>query len=452
MTAPTEYRYPAGNVLYRRLNRSFACIVRGEGCWLFDSQGKRYLDACGGALVNSIGHGVPEIARAIGDQAGKIAYVNGTAFTSAPVERLAEELAALSAPGLDKTLFMCSGADAVEGALKLARQYWVDSGKAEKHKIIALHPAYHGSSLLALSASGRQHYRALFKDWLVDVRTVPAPYAYRCDCRGEAADCPSCSGSVVEEAIREEGPHRVAAFIAEPIGGSSTGATVPRPEYFRRIREICDLHQVLLIADEVMVGAGRTGTWSALEPYGVSPDFQIFGKGLSGGYAPLSALVTSSRIVDVFLGQRGMPLHNQTFSQFAVSCSAGLAVIRYLKEHDLIQRCARMGRLLHERLAALLEHPNVGDVRGRGLLAAVEFVADKESGRPFRREQRMVERFTESALAAGLVVWPSSGMVDGVNGDLVMIGPPFIINEEEIEELLGRFAIALEATLKNLEH
>jgi hypothetical protein len=444
-------RYPAGHVLYRRLKRSYPRIARGEGCWLYDDNGKRYFDACGGAFVTSLGHGNAEVARAVGEQAARLAYVNGTAFTHDPVEDLAAELAGLSAEGLDKILFLCNGSDAVEAALKIARQFWAESGRPEKQKIVALAPSYHGNTLLAMSASARPQYKALFQDWLIDVRTVPAPYPYRCSCRGKNEDCPACSGRALEEVLLREGPGTVAAFIAEPVGGSSTGASVPRPDYWNRIRKICDKYEVLFIADEILVGAGRTGTWSALEPYGIVPDFQIYGKGITGGYAPLSAMATSRRILDVLANGSGAPLHNQTFSQYPVSCAAGLAAIRFVKAKGLVERCAHMGDILHERLDDLSEHPHVGDVRGRGLLAGIELVEDKASRKPFDRDLRMAETFAEAAQEVGLVVWPNSGQADGTNGDLVLIGPPFIITEDEISELVRLFKIALDAATTTVE-
>ena len=447
-TSQTELRYPQSSVLYRRLKRSFPRIVRGEGCWLYDDAGKRYLDGCGGALVASLGHGAADIAKAMGEQAARVAYVNGTVFTSEPVEQMAAELAALNPPGLDKSMFLCNGGDAIEAALKMARQYWAETGRPQKRKIIALEPSYHGNTLLAMSVSARPHYRKIFKDWLVEVATIPAPYAYRCACKGEAAECPACSGKALEEAIRKEGPETVAAFIAEPVGGSSTGAAVPRPEYFRNVRDICDRHEVLLVADEVMAGAGRTGAWSAIGSFGVSPDFLTLGKGITGGYAPLSALVTTRRIADAIARGSGAPLHNQTFSQHAVSCAAGVAALRRLREDKLVERCAKMGAVLHARLRELLELPNVGDVRGRGLFAGIEFVQDKASRAPFARRHRFCETFADAALAAGLIVWPNSGMADGENGDLVLIGPPFAVSEDEISELVRLLRLALEATRK----
>jgi adenosylmethionine-8-amino-7-oxononanoate aminotransferase len=450
MSSGADTGYPDGQVLYRRLNKRYPRIVRAEGCWLTDDAGMRYLDACSGALVTNLGHGNAAVARAIGEQAARLAYVNGTAFTHDAVEELAAEVAALSAEGLDRTLFLCNGGDAVEAALKIARQYWAESGRPEKRKIVALTPSYHGNTLLALSVSARPGYRDLFRDWLVEVERAPAPYPYRCPCRGESEECPACSGSAVEEAFLRAGPETVAAFIAEPVGGISTGASVPRPDYWKRVRESCDRHEVLFVADEVLVGAGRTGSWSALEPYGVAPDFQIFGKGISGGYAPLSAMVTSRRILDVLAAGSGAPLHNQTFSHFPVSCAAGLATLRELKAQGLVARCASIGKVLFQRLAELLEHPHVGDIRGRGLLAGIEFVEDKASRKPFDRSLRMAETLAETAQQVGLVVWPHGGQVEGAGGDLILVGPPFIISEDEISELVARLRKALDLTLEKL--
>ncbi len=452
MPPDAEYRYPSGHVLYRRLAKSFPRIVRGEGCWLYDDAGKRYLDASSGALVSNLGHGNAEMARAIGEQAARLGYVSGVTFTHDAVEELASELSALTPDGLDKFLFCCNGGDAVEAALKIAREYWAESGRPEKRKLASLFPSYHGNTLLALSVSGRPGYRKMFPDWLIPVCQVPAPYSYRCACRGEREDCPACSGSALEEVLLREGPESVAAFIAEPIGGASTGACVPRPGYWKKIREICDRHEVLFIADEVLVGAGRTGTWSALEPYAVTPDFQIFGKGIAGGYAPLSAMVTSRRILDVLAAGSGAPPHNQTFSQFPISCAAGLATVRLLKSEALIERCARMGEILQKSLGELREHPNVGDVRGRGLLAGIEFVEDKQSRKPFHPSVRMAETFTQAAQELGLVVWPNSGYTAQENGDLVLVGPPFIISESEISELVQRFRAALDNAIETLRN
>src|SRR6059036_1959985 len=443
----TDYRYPDSHVFYRKLGRSYPRIVRGEGCWLYDEQGKGYLDAVGGAYVANLGHSNPEIAKALARLAREFGYISGTAFTHGPVEELARELAATLPGELDKLYFLSSGSEAIEAALKLARQYWIEAGKPGKHRIIALNPSYHGNTLLALSASAREQYKVPFREWLVDVTRIPAPYAYRCECGGESAACPTCSGTALEAAIRRAGAHTVAAFIAEPVGGSSTGASTPRPEYFRTIREICDRHDVLFVADEILCGAGRTGSWWAIEPYGVAPDLMTLGKGISGGYAALSAVAAPERIVDVIANGSGSLLHGQTFSFHPVACAAGLAAVRVLKRDRLIERCAKVGRVLQRRLATLAELPHVGDVRGRGLLAGIEFVEDKATRAPLPRTARFAESFTEAAQQTGLVVWPNVGHADGTNGDLVMVAPPFIVTEQEIDEIVRRFAEALEMTL-----
>jgi adenosylmethionine-8-amino-7-oxononanoate aminotransferase len=446
----TAHRYPESHVFYRKLAHEYPKIVRGEGCWLIDHRGKRYLDAVGGAYVANLGHSNPEIAEAIASQARQFGYLSGTMFTHGPVEELAAEIAETLPGDLSKVYFLCSGSEAVEAALKLARQYWVERGRPSKSRIIALAPGYHGSTLLALSASAREAYKAMFRPWLVDVHRIPASYPYRCECGGQSPTCPVCSGDVLEEAITQLGADQVAAFIAEPVGGSSTGASTPRPEYFRRVREICDRHDVLLIADEVLVGVGRTGTWWAMEPYGVAPDIMTLGKGISGGYAALSGVAAPERIVDAVAKGAGTFLHAQTFSHHPVACAAGVATMRYLKDHKLVERCATMGRVLHERLAPLAQLPHVGDVRGRGLLAGIEFVEDKGTRAPFPRAARFAESFADAALDAGLTVWPNVGHADGANGDLAMVAPPFIITDEEIGELAGRFTQALNATLATL--
>jgi adenosylmethionine-8-amino-7-oxononanoate aminotransferase len=437
------HRYPDTHVLYRHLTREFPLIVKGEGCWLVDEDGRRYLDGCGGAYVASLGHGVTEVVEAVTEQIRKVAYVSGMSFTNQPAEELADLMSGLATGDLTHFYFLSSGSDAVEAALKLARQYWVERGQPGKSVIVAAAPGYHGNTLLTLSAGARQQYRKYFEPWLLDVPRIPAPYPYRCSCRGADPECPRCSGRVLEETLLRIGPDNVAAFIAEPVGGSSTGASVPRADYWRTIREICDRHQVLWISDEVLVGAGRTGTWSALTPYAAVPDIQVMGKGISGGYAPLASVAVPRRIADVLAGGSGALLHAQTFSHTPMMCAAGVAVIRYLREHALVARCKTMGAVLHRELEALRGLPHIGDIRGRGLLAGIEFVADTASRAPFPRARRFAERFTAAAQQAGLMVWPNTGHADGTEGDLVVLAPPFIISEEEIGEIVTRFRAAL---------
>ena len=443
--------YPDTNVFFRKLTTRYPLVVRGEGCWLYDADGRGYLDACGGAFVSSLGHGVREIADAMADQARRLAYVSGASMTHEAVEELSAELAALAPGDLDRVYPLSSGSDAIEAALKLARQYWVDSGRPAKHKIIALAPAYHGNTLLALSASAREHYKTLFRDWLVDVIRIPAPYAYRCACGGSPPYCDACSAAALEAAIEREGPESVAAFVAEPVGGSSTGASVPPAGYFRRVREICDRYDVLLVVDEVLAGAGRTGTWSSIDHFAVTPDVAVYGKGIAAGYAPLAAVVAPRRIVDVLAAGAGALVHAQTFSHHPVSCAAGVATIRYLRRARLVERCAAVGPVFHARLEALRALPHVGDVRGRGLLAGVELVEDVDTRVPFPRAVRFAETFAAAALEAGLVVWPNVGQANGVDGDLVMLAPPFVIEETEMDEIVSRFGEAMERAARQVE-
>ncbi len=438
------YRYPETHLLYRNLARAYPLVIKGEGCWLYDSEGREYLDACGGAFVACLGHGVSEVVDAMVEQIRRVGYVSGMAFTNEAAEALADELALLAEGDLEQFYFLSSGSDAIEAALKLARQYWVELGRNEKQLVMAFAPAYHGNTMLALSLGAREHYKSYFAPWLLQVERIPAPYSYRCPCRGEVANCPRCSGQVLEEALLRVGPEKVAAFIAEPVGGSSTGAAVPRDDYWRTIRTICDRHEVLWIADEVLVGAGRTGTWSALEPYRAVPDIQVLGKGISGGYAPLAAVGAPRRLTDVLAAGSTALLHAQTYVHSPAMCAAGVAAIRHLRRYGLVNRSFVLGNLLHERLQTLRGLPHVGDIRGRGLLAGIEFVEDTESRVPFLREHRFAERFTAAAERAGLMVWPNTGQADGVNGDLVMLAPPFVITEGEIDEIITRFQSALE--------
>jgi adenosylmethionine-8-amino-7-oxononanoate aminotransferase len=447
----SSHRYPESPVFYRNLRRLYPRIVRGEGCYLYDDQGRRYLDGSGGAYVVNVGHGVSEIADALACQAGTLAYVSGTAFTHDAVEELATEIARLSPGDLDLVYPLGSGSEAVEAGLKLARQYWVEAGRPQKHKLLAFGPSYHGNTLLALSASSREPYRTYYRDWLVEVVRIPAPYPYRCECGGRAPLCSACNGDAIEATIVREGPETIAALIGEPIGGSSTGVSIPPPDYWPRVRAICDRHEILLVADEVLTGAGRTGAWSALEPSGVVPDIMILGKGIAGGYAPLSAVVAPRRLLDVLARGSGIFLHAQTFSHHATLCAAGVATLKYLRRHRLIERCAAMGVVLQQRLQELRSLPGVGDVRGKGLLAGIEFVEDKNTRRPFPPSVHFAESFAATALELGLVVWPNAGQLDDGTGDLVMLAPPFVIDEDQIGDLVTLFGEAVKRTTSRVE-
>jgi adenosylmethionine-8-amino-7-oxononanoate aminotransferase len=444
-------RYPSSHVLYRKLTRDYPRIVRGEGCYLFGDDGRRYLDGSGGAYVVNAGHGVGEIADALASQASRVAYVNGTVFTQDAVEEFARELAALCPGDLDLVYPLASGSEAVEAAIKLARQYWFELGRGSKHRVLALSPSYHGNTLLALSASSRAQYQTPYREWLVDVARAPAFYPYHCKCRGDLPTCRTCTGDAIEDAILRVGADSIAALVAEPVGGSSTGASVPDANYWKRVREICHRHEVLLIADEILTGAGRTGTWSACESYGIVPDVMVLGKGIAGGYVPLSAVVAPERLIDVIARGSGSVLHAQTFSHHATLCAAGVATIRYLREHRLIERCARMGAVLHTQLQQLRSLPFVGDVRGKGLLAGIEFVEDKHTRAAFPRAVGFAETFSAAALDLGLIVWANSGQLGDGTGDLAMLAPPFVISDDEIGEMVTLLSRALEHTVDQVE-
>jgi adenosylmethionine-8-amino-7-oxononanoate aminotransferase len=425
--------YPETSVFFRKLRWEYPRITHGKGCWLYDDSGKSYLDACGGAFVSNLGHGVSEIADAMAAQARKVAYVSGMTLTHDAVEEFADELVQLAPGDLDKVYPLSSGSDAVEAALKLARQYWAELGMPGKRRIVALSPSYHGNTLLALSASAREHYKAAFQGWLVDMIRAPA---YDAD--------------ALEQAIAQAESSTIAALILEPVGGSSTGALLPPPGYLGRVRDICDRYKVLFIADEILCGAGRTGTWSALEPEGVAPDIQILGKGIAAGFAPLAAILAPTHVVDVFAEGSGALNHAQTFSHHAVSCAAGTATLRYIRKHKLVERCARMGEKLHAKLAQVRGLPHVGAIRGRGLLAGVELVEDVVTGTPFPRSAHVAETLTRVALDSGLIVWPNVGHVNGVEGDLVMLAPPFVVSPDELDDIVDRLTAAIAKTIKHL--
>jgi adenosylmethionine-8-amino-7-oxononanoate aminotransferase len=424
--------YPQTSVFFRKLQWEYPVITHGKGCWLFDDAGKKYLDGCGGAFVSNLGHGVVEIADAMAAQAKKVAYVSGMTLSHTAVEEFAAGLTKLTPRGLDKVYPLSSGSDAIEAALKLARQYWAELGESSKHRIIALSPGYHGNTLLALSASAREHYQAQYKGWLVDVLRVPA---YDAD--------------ALETLILEAGADSIAAFIFEPVGGSSTGGLEPPPGFYKRVRQLCDRHGILMISDEVLVGAGRTGSWSPLEPEDVTPDIQVLGKGIAAGFAPLAAVVAPTRIVDAFAGGSGGLNHAQTFSHHAVSCAAGTATLRYIAQHQLVERCRRMGELLHRKLQRLTKHPNVGFIRGRGLLAGIELVS-ATTRKAFPRSAHVAEELTRIALDEGLIVWPNVGHADGKEGDVVLLAPPYVVTEEELEEMVSRLDTAITRTMETV--
>jgi adenosylmethionine-8-amino-7-oxononanoate aminotransferase len=436
-----SYQYPHSYVFYRKLNRKFPRAVSARGSYIYDEEGKKYLDASGGAVVMNIGHVVEEVAEAVTSQLRDLAYVNGTQFTNGPVEELAAELAEILPAPLKYSYFLASGSEAVEASVKLARQYWYEKGKKSKWKVISRVPSYHGNTLTALSLSGREHYRTIFGPLLTDFPRIPAPDSYR------HPGCEACTGTILEKEILKQDPETIAAFIAEPIIGSSAGAMVPTVEYYREVRRLCDRYNLLFIADEVMAGMGRTGKWFSFQHFDFVPDIMVLGKGLNGGVVPLSAVVAGKEILDELAKTSGYFNHAQTYSHTPLICAVGTATVRYLKKHRLVERCAELEPFLFERLNELREFPVVGDVRGKGFLAAVEFVQDRMTKRPFPRTEKFVERFVDRAFQNGLILWPNVGHVDGTNGDLVMVAPALTVTRDEISELIGLFKKTLEQML-----
>lgn len=443
----TKVRYPDGHVLLRNLNRDFPVISHGEGLYLYDTAGKKYLDASGGALVMSVGHGNKEVVARIAEQLAQVGYVNGTQFTSGVAEDLALKLCTRAPKGLDRAFFLSSGSEANEAAVKFVRQLWVERGQPKRAKFIARTPGYHGNTLYALSASAREHYKKFFGPLLSDVVMIPAPYGYRSAAADYAKDGGAHYAKLLEDAILREGPETIAAFIFEPVIGSSAGASVPPPGYFQRVQEICRKHGVLMIADEVMCGAGRTGKFFACEHFGLEPDLIVMGKGLNSGYAPLSAVLVRGTHVEEMKKGSGYFMHAQTYMQAPCMTAVGCAVLEYMDRHRTVENAARVGEYFHRRLRErLLPLPKVGNVAGIGLFAGVEFVEDKATKRPFPRAQKFAERLIDKAFSLGLILWPNIGQADGTNGDLVMLGPPLTIDEKQADEIIELLARAIAET------
>jgi adenosylmethionine-8-amino-7-oxononanoate aminotransferase len=440
-------QYPQGNVFYRNLHRSFPLISHGKGVYLFDTSGNKYLDASGGAAVVNVGHGIKEIATAISYQAQKAGYINGTQFSHVPVETLATLVSEFLPFPDGKVYFLTSGSEAVEASIKLARQYWVERGRPSKHQVIARKPSYHGNTLAALSLSDRRHYKDIYGPMLMKTSMIPAPYCYRCFCGAVYPSCGIKCALELEKQIRIIGEENVSAFLTEVIGGGSTGAAVPPPEYFSAIRKICDQNEILLIVDEIMTGIGRTGEWFACHHFDLKPDILVMGKGLTSGYIPLSAVAAPGEIVDVLYNKGRSFMHAQTFAHHPVGCAAGVATLDYIKNNKLLLKCNTSGTLLKETISSISSDNDVGDIRGRGLLIGIEFVQDKESKTAFPREKRYAEKFVANALKKGLVVWPNVGHADGINGDLILLAPPFIIGQEEVS-LISR---VLSETLEEMK-
>jgi adenosylmethionine-8-amino-7-oxononanoate aminotransferase len=433
------------HIFHRDFDRTLPTAVAGEGCYLIDAEGRRYLDASGGAAVSCLGHGHPAVSEAIKAQLDRIAYAHTGFFTSEPAERLAEKLVG-GAPGdLDCVLFVAGGSEAVEAALKLARQYFVETGEPARHAVISRRQSYHGNTLGALSVSGNEARRALYRPFLFDATQIAPCYPYRDRAPEETDEAYGLRvADELEAEIRRLGPTTVAAFVAETVTGATLGAQPAVPGYFARIREICDRYGVLLILDEVMSGMGRTGTRYACEQEGIAPDIVTCAKGLGGGYQPIGAVVASRRIADAIAQGSGALRHGHTYMAHPVACAAALAVQETIEAENLLDNVRRQGEALADALTERFgNHHHVGDIRGRGLFAALELVRDRTTKEPFDPTTGLAARIKRAGMEAGLICYPSSGTIDGRRGDHVLLAPPYIVGPNEIEEMVDKLDGAL---------
>lgn len=423
-------------------------IVRGEGSYLYDAQGRRYLDGSGGPAAFSIGHGNREVNAAISAQLGRVACGYRYLFSSEPLEELTQMLLRLCGPEFGQIVYCGSGSEAVEGALKMALQYWDAAGLPGKKRFIARERSYHGNTLGALSVSGFLDRRRPFEGSLLEVAFVSAANAYRPLHGLAGAQLVTALAEELDACIRAQGAERVAGFIFEPVVGAAGGA-VPAPAgYAQAVQVVCARHRVLLIADEVMSGAGRCGTWRALEHDGVVPDIMAIGKGLAGGYIPLAATLVRSTLGDTILARHGALLTGHTYSGHTAACAAGLAVQRIIEREQLVQRVHERGESLRSELrSALARYPAVGDVRGRGYLIGIEFVRERTTREPLPAAWAFSQALGRQALADGLIVYPCAGNVGGVAGDTVIVAPPFNASDDELAELLEKLTGAVARTL-----
>jgi len=437
------------HILHRHLRSTLPTAVGGHGIVIVDADGKEYLDASGGAAVSCLGHGHPDVVAAMRAQLVRIAYAHTSFFTTEVAEELADHLIAHAPSGMSHAYIVSGGSEAIEASLKLARQYFVEQGEPQRRHFIARRQSYHGNTLGALAVGGNEWRRRPFAPLLIDVTHVSPCYEYR-DRR--ANESPEAYGErlalELDAAIERLGPENVIGFVAEPVVGATLGAAPPVPGYFRQIREICDRHGILLIADEVMCGMGRTGTLYALDQEGIAPDLATIAKGLGGGYQPIGAVLIGQRIVAALERGSGFFQHGHTYLGHPVACAAALAVQQVVERDHLLDAVSALGERLSHRLhAAFGNHPHVGDIRGRGLLMAIELVADRVSKRPFDPVLRLHARIKSEAMARGLMVYPMGGTLDGRAGDHVLIAPPFVTTPTEIDEIVGRLGTAVDAAL-----
>lgn len=423
--------------------------VSGQGCYLTDASGKQYLDASGGAAVSCLGHGDQAVIDAIKAQLDSLAYAHTGFFTSEPAETLADLLIE-NAPGdLDRVYLVSGGSEAVEAALKLARQYHVERGEPQRGRIIARKQSYHGNTIGALSAGGNAWRRAQFAPLLLDISHIDPCYEYRLKHEGETPEAYGLrAANLLEEELLRVGPETVMAFIAEPVVGATVGALTAAPGYFKCIREICDQYGVLLILDEVMCGMGRTGALFACTQDEVTPDILCIAKGLGGGYQPIGAMLCSSKIYQTIADGTGFFQHGHTYIGHPTAAAAGIAVVSAVLGRDLLSNVQRQGDRLRQSLdVAFGQHANIGDIRGRGLFMGIELVADRDTKTPFDPSRGIAAKIKKHAFDNGLICYPMSGTIDGKSGDHVLLAPPFIITDAQIDELTEKLSKSIDQAL-----
>jgi adenosylmethionine-8-amino-7-oxononanoate aminotransferase len=436
------------NIFPRHTSYDLPYAVRGDGCYIIDKNDKRYLDASGGAAVSCLGHSDITVRNAIIEQTEKLAFAHTSFFTSDPAEKLANLLAENSPKGLNKVYFVSSGSEAVEASLKLARQYFVEIGEPERHRVISRKQSYHGNTLGALAAGGNVWRRSFFEKILVDTSLISPCYPYRHQNVNETEiDYGLRVANELEEEIKFLGPQNVMAFIAETVVGATAGALTPVPGYFKRIREICDKYGVLLILDEVMCGMGRTGSLFACEEENIIPDILTIAKGLGAGYQPIGAMLCQDFIYDSIANGSGFFQHGHTYLGHPIACAASLAVLTKLINENMCKKVKDKGEILQKILERDLGQSQfVGDIRGRGLFRGIEIVKDRSTKEPFSKKLNVANKIKKEALNLGLICYPMQGTVDGVIGDHILIAPPFIINEDEINEISSK----LKTTIENI--
>ena len=420
--------------------------VQGDGPYLIDSNGKRYFDGSGGAAVSCLGHSNQRVVEAIKAQLDQLAFAHTGFFTSEPAEALADLLIREAPGSLDRVYLVSGGSEAVEAAIKLARQYFIETGEPSRHRVIARQQSYHGNTLGALAAGGNMWRREPFAPLMIDTTHISPCYAYRGQQPGESeADYGLRVANELEAEILRIGADQVMAFIAEPVVGATLGAVPPVDGYYRRIRDICDQYGILLILDEVMCGMGRTGSLFACEQDGVAPDIMTIAKGLGAGYQPIGATLCTDRVYQAIEQGSGFFQHGHTYIGHPAACAGGLAVITEMLEQNLIGRVQQQGKALRGALEDRFgDHPNIGDIRGRGLFLGLEFVADRENKTPFDPGLAVNKTFKKAAFEAGLICYPMGGTIDGKSGDHVLLAPPFILTDDQIGELTDKLGIAVE--------